>query len=44
MIHEPALIDERRRRDHVRRKLEPGVWYLAVRNTVPRAVDTRGRR
>jgi hypothetical protein len=43
MVHAPDILNERRRRDHVHRRLEPGVWYLAVRNTVPRA-DTNGRR
>src|SRR5574337_211199 len=48
MIHDPSLEpggNRWRPRDHVRRPLEPGRWYLAVRNTVPRAsADTRGRR
>lgn len=41
--HVPELAGERRGRDHVNLKLEPGRWYLAVRNTVPRSRDTTGR-
>jgi hypothetical protein len=45
MIHSPRIAGETRERDHVKRTLRPDVWYLAVRNTVPRAsADTNGRR
>lgn len=44
MRHEPALIGENRARDHVAVRLGDGSkWYLAVRNTVPRA-SRDGRR
>ncbi len=39
--HVPGLARENRDSDHVPLRLEPGVWYLAVRNTVPRQRDTR---
>lgn len=34
--HVPALVGEFRGADHAQVKLAPGVWFLAIRNTVPR--------
>lgn len=45
MRHEPSLEPGRRGgRDHVNRPLRDGVWYLAVRNTVPRQRSDRRAR
>ena len=38
--HVPAVANERRDADHAPLALDAGIWYLAVRNTVPRMVGT----
>jgi hypothetical protein len=41
--HVPEIANERRESDHAPLVLAPDVWYLAVRNTVPRMVGNVAR-
>lgn len=43
MHHDPQLDAPGRTRDHIDRQLREGVWYLVVRNTVPRQRNQRQR-